>query len=125
VSLHDVPSQARLDAAHGQLVHSLDEILNARRQALQEKERQPGVRFHRLSDCGVGEEQAACWLSRDRGGRINATGEKRNFSQGGAGFAGMDDELAAAAPADYAHFPLEDESNSFRLVAGGPKYLTG
>ncbi|MDQ6768677.1 MAG: hypothetical protein M3Z54_01675 [Gemmatimonadota bacterium] len=107
-----------MNAAHRHLVHSVDEILNAGRQALQEKEGKSRVNSHRPRYGGVGEEQAPCRFSRDRGRWIDPAGEKRNLAERGSRFTGVDDELSAASPADDSNLSLEDESDSLRSIAG-------
>ena len=105
-------SESRLDAAHGEAIHSLDQILDSLRESLQEKERQRRVYGDRPSDRGFRQKEASRRLGGDRRRWISAAGEERNFAKCGTGLAGMNDKLATAAAADDAYPPFEHQRDS-------------
>src|SRR5450759_1636602 len=119
MAVQNESGDARLNAVHGNLIHSLDQALHTRRQTLQEEERQSRVGCHSSRDRGVREEQASRGLRRDRGCGITTTCEEGDFPQRSSGLAGMDDQPASTAATDDPYFPLEDERNSFRAVTSG------
>jgi hypothetical protein len=113
--------EARLDAARGEAIHSLDQILDSLRESLQEKERQHGVYGYRPSDRRFRQKEASRWLGGNRCRWIPAAGEERNLTQRGAGLAGMNDKLATATAAHDAYPPREHQSDSLRAIAGRPE----
>jgi hypothetical protein len=113
--------ESRLDAAHGETIHSLHQILDSLREPLQEKERERRVYGDRPSDRRFTQKEASRWLGGDRCRWIAAAGEERNFTERSTRFAGMNDNLAAATAADNAYPPLEHESDSLRAIAGRPE----
>lgn len=114
-------SESRLDAAHGQTIHFLHQVLDSVRESLQEKERERGVHFDRTSDRCFGQKETSRWLGGDRRRWIAATGEKWDLSQSGAWLAGMNNQLTTAAPANDAYSPLEHQSDSSRAIAHRPE----
>jgi hypothetical protein len=116
-------SESRLDAAHGQTIHSLHQILDSVRESFQEKERERRVYGDRSHDGGFGKKETSRWLGRDRRRWIAAAGEERDFSQRGAWFAGMNDQLTTAATANDAYPPFEDQRDSLRAIADRPENL--
>ena len=112
-SLQNEASQAGLDAARGVLIKSFNKALHAQRQTPQKEERQPGVCCDCLCDSWAGEKQASCWLGGYGSRGVAITRKKGHLSEGSARFTGMDDRLTVPAYPHDAHFPFENECNSF------------
>ena len=113
--------ESRLDAAHGNSIHSLHEAFDSVREALQKEKGECRVYGNRSSDGGLGKKQASGWLCGDRCRGVTTTGEERNLPERGTGITRMNDQLATSAAADDSYSSLEDEGNSFRAIAGRPE----
>jgi hypothetical protein len=121
--LQNEMSKSRLDAAHGQTIDSLHKILDSMRESLQKKEGERRVYGDRSHHRCFRQKEASRWLGRNRRRWIAAAGEKRDFSQRGAWFAGMNYQLTAAATANDAYPPFEHQSDSLRAIADRPENL--
>lgn len=113
--------ESRLDAAHRETIHSLNQILDSLRESLQEKERERRVYGDRPSDRRFRQKEASGWLAGNRCRWIAAAGEKRDFSERVTRLTGMNDQLTTAVTADDADPSLEHQSDSLRAIAGRPE----
>ena len=113
--------ESRLDAAHGNSIHSLHEAFDSVREALQKEKGECRVYGDRSSDGGLGKKQASGWLCGDSCRGVTTAGEERNLSERGTGITRMNDQLATPAAADDSYSSLEDQGNSFRAIAGRPE----
>jgi hypothetical protein len=124
VALQDKMRESRLDAAHGQTIHSFHQILDPVRESLEEKERERRVYGDRPPDRGFRQKKTPRWLGGNCRRWIAAAGKERDFSESGTWLAGMNDKLTTAATADDAYPSLEHQSDSVGAIAGGPESFT-
>ena len=112
-SLLNESSQTRSNTPRGILVNSLYKALHAQRKTPQKEEREPRVHRHSLCHGLVSEKQASCRLGGYRSGWVAITREEGHFPEGCTRLTGVDYRLTAPANPDDAHFPFENECNSF------------